>query len=597
MNKASIGLMVLAAVTAACSSGPGTDSDSDASGTGASPATGSTTGVGGGGGIGAGGGGVAPGGGNAGGSAAVGGGGSVEIPVCVPGVPATSQVPRLTNAQYDRTVRELLGVTTLTSKNGVPPSSLLQPDQAGSVDSQTWVAYQNVGGWIAEQVMADATSRAKFMSCEPSAECFTTTIEQFGRLAFRRPLTADEKASFQKIVTAGPQITENGTPEEVAKVLLNAFLVSPSFLMRAETTEVADNTGHYLLSGHEVASRLAYMLTGSTPDPTLNAVADSDALQTPEQILEQAKRLLGLATARETVESFHMSYLGADQATSRWQQAAGTGKDPSFTGFTKELVPTLNQEVMMLFDEVTFTQGGSFKDLLLTNVAFVNNQSAPFYGLTGTFGATLEKTTLDASRPGFLTRLGFLANFADYSRSNPILRGAFVTKEVMGVNPGDPSPGATMTELPAATDELNTNRKRVDAMTGSGPCGECHAPYVNPPGFALEAFDTVGAAQTTESWSGAPIDTVVDIYLAKDGQPVRVNNAAEMMAQIAASPEAARHYARKMVAFSYERSVNENDSCVVDTLGADLTQGTSIKDTLAKLSTTESFRMRVVGPK
>ena len=38
--------------------------------------------------------------------------------VCVPGVPGTSQLPRLTRAQYDNTIRDLLGLQT-------QPSSLL----------------------------------------------------------------------------------------------------------------------------------------------------------------------------------------------------------------------------------------------------------------------------------------------------------------------------------------------------------------------------------------------------------------------------------------------------------------------------------------
>src|SRR6187551_3001287 len=53
-----------------------------------------------------------------------GGGGSTDPIVCSPGIPGTSQVPRLKNAEYDRTVRDLLGVTGLSASNGNSPSSL-----------------------------------------------------------------------------------------------------------------------------------------------------------------------------------------------------------------------------------------------------------------------------------------------------------------------------------------------------------------------------------------------------------------------------------------------------------------------------------------
>jgi hypothetical protein len=349
-----------------------------------------------------------------------------------------------------------------------------------------------------------------------------------------------------------------------------------------------------MLSSHEVASRLSFMLTGSSPDQALMDAADQDALQTAEQITAQAQRLMDTDGARRTVEAFHQVYIGADQATSRWRQAEGTGKAPEFTGFSKDLVDLMVQEETMLFEDVVFEQGGTFADLLLTDVAFVTDQTAPFYGLTGSFGTELTKTNLDGSRPGFLTRLGFLANFADYSRGNPILRGAFITKEVIGVDPGAPDPAAAMTKLPEATADLNTNRKRVEAMTANGTCGGCHTPYVNPPGFVLESYDAVGSVQTEESFSGAPIDTVASVIVSKTEPGVTVNNAAEMMELIAHAPGPNRHYAEKMVSVAYERPANNADACIADDLGAQLTSGMSIKDAMAYLAGTESFRVRVV---
>jgi hypothetical protein len=602
MQRSTLGMVVAALVAAGCSSGGGGDGGGDGAGiggngTGSVPGTGASAGTGAQSGIG---GNSTPGTGSApgaGGGPPGSGGEPGVLPSCVPGVPVTSQVSRLTNSQYDRAVRDLLGVTALTTQNNVAPSGLLAPDQLGSVDTQTWSAYQNVGSLVAAQVMADPALKGKFLSCATTTlECITSSIDTFGRKAFRRPLTADEKARFGKLVTDGASITATGTPDEVAQVVLTGFLISPSFLTRAEVEEAVPEAGGFALSSHEIASRLAFMLTGTIPDPELSKAADDGVLKTTEQILAQAKRLIGTSAAHEAVEAFHQSYLGADNPTSRWQQAAGTGKDPKFAGFTKELVPTLGEEEKKLFDYVTFEQGGSFKDLLLTDVAFVTDKTAPLYGLTGAFTSTLTQAKLDPSRPGFLTRLGFLANFADYGRSNPILRGAFVSKDVMGVDPGNPVPGAAMTKLPEASADLNTNRKRVEAMTGEGTCGECHVPYVNPPGFALESFDAIGVLQATEGPGGPAIDTVVDITVDKELPTVRVNNAAEMMAQIAASPLAHRYYATKMVSFGYERSPNPGDACVAQTLGTDLQGGATIKDTFAKLATTDTFRLRMVGP-
>jgi hypothetical protein len=54
---------------------------------------------------------------------------------CSPGVPATSQLPRLTKAQYDNTIRDLVGITG-------EPSAALAPDSLGSVVQRTWDGYR-----------------------------------------------------------------------------------------------------------------------------------------------------------------------------------------------------------------------------------------------------------------------------------------------------------------------------------------------------------------------------------------------------------------------------------------------------------------------
>src|SRR5690606_18792295 len=99
-------------------------------------------------------------------------------------------------------------------------------------------------------------------------------IPRFGRRAFRRPLTEAEVARFVALVDDAALITETGSPEEAAEVLLTAFLISPSFLQRAELSETAGDDGALLLSSHEVAARLSYTLWGSMPDAILDAAAD-----------------------------------------------------------------------------------------------------------------------------------------------------------------------------------------------------------------------------------------------------------------------------------------------------------------------------------
>jgi hypothetical protein len=537
-----------------------------------------------------------PGGSNT--SATAGNGGTVPAgstsPNCTQGIATTSQIPRLTNVQYDRTVRDLLGVTGLSASGNAAPSSILATDQLGSLTSLGWSSYQSVADQISTQVMADATLKANFLKCTPTGDgkaCLHDTVVQFGRRAFRRPLTDDEVAGFDAIIAKGAQITPTGAPAEVAQALLYMFLISPSFIQRSEITENSDGAGHFQLSSHEVASRLSYLLWGSTPDDTLSQAADANQLTTPEQILAQAQRMLQQPQAHDMVSEFHRSYLLMGLNT-RWDN---TNHDTTlFPQFSKAQVPVIQQETEKFFDYIVFSQGGSFKDFLTSPVAFVNATTAPLYGLDPSkFGADLVQTNLDpAQRPGFLTRAGFLNAYSAYNRTSPILRGAFITKQVLAVPIGSPPPGAEATPLPATSD-LDTNRKQVDQQTSGGACSTCHHNFINPPGFAMESFDSVGAWQTQEKATGAPIDTVVDAVI--DSNTVHITGAADLMAKIAASPGAQHSYAEKWVAYAYERASNPTDACTVNQLADKLTKsGYTVLNLVADLTQTQSFRFRAV---
>ncbi len=563
-----------------------------ATGSGAATGTGAATGSGGSSSGSGGSGGTASGGSS--GAAPSGGSTGIDTPACTPGIPATSQIPRLTNAQYDRTVRDLLGVTGLSASANAAPSTLLATDQAGSMSQLGWSAYQTVAQMLSAQVMADPTLKANFLKCTPTGDgsaCLHDTIVAFGRRAFRRALTADEVSTFTTLVSQGAQVTADGTPDEVAEVLLNAFLVSPSFLQRSEISETPDSSGHYVLSGAEVASRLSYMLWGSMPDATLDQMADQNQLTTKAQILAQAQRMLQDPKARDMVAAFHRTYLLMGTNT-RWDSAS---HDTSlFPGFSTAMIPVVAAETEKFFDKVVFTDSGSFQDFFTSTAGFVNAQTAPLYGLNASdYGTDLAPVALDKTqRPGFLTRLGFLTSYSSFNRTSPILRGAFVMKQVLGFDPGAPPADALNTPLPAQSSTLDTNRKQVDAQTSSQTCASCHHTFINPPGFVMEAFNAVGQWQTAEAGTGAAIDSTADVVI--DGNPEHMTGPADLMAGLAKSAQAQRRYADLWVNFAYARTDNSIDACVVNDLAAKITKGGyTVLNLIADLTQTDSFLVRV----
>jgi hypothetical protein len=246
--------------------------------------------------------------------------------------------------------------------------------------------------------------------------------------------------------------------------------------------------------------------------------------------------------------------------------------------------------------------GGSFRDIFLSNVGYVNNATAAVYGLDpNQYGAELTRVELDANqRPGFLTRTGFLQSYSHFEATSPILRGAYITVNILGVNPGAPDPNFFLTPPPAGT--YYTERSYVEALTAAPTCTGCHTPYVNPPGFVMENYDAIGKWQTQDpraalagDASQGTINATATVTFAADRE-VEVTSARQMMEEIANLPKAKRIYATKWVAFATGRLPNPNDACTVDVLDMGLAgPDYTVLDLLGDLTQSDSFRLRVRG--
>jgi hypothetical protein len=253
----------------------------------------------------------------------------------------------------------------------------------------------------------------------------------------------------------------------------------------------------------------------------------------------------------------------------------------------------MQAELDAFFEEIAYSQG-SFKDLFLSNMAFVNQDTAAIYGLDpSAYGEALTPVQLDATqRPGFLTRAGFLSSFANYDATSPILRGAFITVNVIGVNPGAPDDQALQTELPPGN--YMTRRQQIEALTSGPECVTCHQSYVNPPGFALENFNAIGAWQTVDPLGGQ-IDATSTVTFSGDNvKPI--TTPLEMMQEIANTPVAKNIYAERLVSYAFGRLPNTNDACIVNDLYTKLsTDGYTVLNLFADLTQADSFRLRTVG--
>lgn len=579
-----VGLLVAAA--AGCSnplpSEGGTGGSNSSSSGGSSSSTGGSKGTGGS----SGSTGSASGGSNgsaSGGSNGSGSGGGVVVSNCAPGIPASSQIPRLTKVQYANVINDLLGVAP-----GPDVTDLLPSDSTGSLTDIAWNGYLTSADKIATQVMGNATSKAKFISCDASqATCLSDTIKSFGRKAFRRPVTDTEVTSFMRFNS----LTQMHTANDVAQAILTAFLSSPTFLMIPEVATDSQSGSSYKLNHFEVAAKLSLLLWNTIPDSDLSSAADNGKLGTPDEVAAQAKRMLADPKAAGVATTFHDLYVDI-RTGSHWVNVTDhdTTKYPSFKPGSYNAAMA---ELDSFFAEMV--QGGkAFKDLFLSTTGFVTKDTAAIYGLDASkYGTSPMKVDLDSTkRPGFLTRIAFLSTFSKFDSTSPILRGAFITGRVLNVPTGTPDPNAVKAGVP--TMNYKTQREAVEALTSATACAGCHALKVNPPGFVLEHYDAVGGWQDKDPLGG-DINSKADISF--DGTTTKtMSTAGELMAGIAASPSAQRFYAGAWVNYAAGRPSTLNDACVVDQLSKSMGSDASysIASMMADFAKSDSFRLRTV---
>ncbi|HET7541062.1 MAG TPA: DUF1592 domain-containing protein [Polyangiaceae bacterium] len=533
----------------------------------------------------------APGGSSAGGDSSFAGSDGDGDP-CIPEIPVTSQIPRLLNRQYANVMRDLLGITTLPngSAGDSRVSNLLFEDFDGPMNSPAWKVYMDVGEKIAQAVMTGA-NRSKFISCEPAkAGCLEDTTKNFGRRAFRRPLTDAELARFQKLRQAMPE----ATPDELAETTLYAFLISPSFLLLPELLpDPKGSKANIELSSHEVATRLSMLLWASIPDDELDAAADANLLRSKEQILAQARRMVAVRDKVVPVlTAFHHYWSQMDNPSGHWW--IGKHDTAKFPLYTADVETALQAEMDAFFEDIAYGHG-TYKDYFLSKVAFVTRDTAPIYGLDpARYGKDLKRVELDAQqRSGFLTRAGFLSSYANYGSSNPFFRGNYIAASLLGLQLGQSDSHPTVDYSPEVAASFKTNREFSEALTSTAPCKACHA-IINPWGYALENYDAIGKWQTVDQRSGQ-IDASATVDLG-DGQPKQIDNPLQLMQELADAPQVRRGYAKSWVSFAFNRDASKGDMCTVDQLDSKLAiDGYTVLSVLPDLSQADAFRLRTQG--
>jgi hypothetical protein len=302
-------------------------------------------------------------------------------------------------------------------------------------------------------------------------------LRGFIQAAYRRPVAESEVQRFLGLFKR-----EFALGSGFARSMLTAYtgvLVSPGFVY------VEERPGR--LDDWALATRLSLFLWNSTPDAALRARAERGELRKPGVLRRETERLLDDPKSRRFVDAFTDYWLDLRKIDDT---------SPSATIYNDyELDEPLKQaaleETQLFFAELLRTNAPA-RNIVASDFTYLNERLANHYGVPGVAGAKMRRVTLprDSERGGLMTMASVLKVTANGTTTSPVLRGHWITERILGIETRPPPPNVKAVE-PDIRGAV-TIRQQLAKHRDNPSCASCHI-KMDPPGFALESFDVMGA--------------------------------------------------------------------------------------------------------
>lgn len=322
-----------------------------------------------------------------------------------------------------------------------------------------------------------ATSIWTVHSAQPLVDA-DRLLANFLPRAFRRPVAAEVRKEYVDLVD---QRLKAGDCFELAmRYAYRAALCSPDFLYHIEPAGPLDN--------YALAARLSYFFWNTLPDERLQQLAAEGKLQTPEVLRAEVERLLNDGRSQRFVEDFLGQWL---------KLRAIAANDPDrklYPEFSPYLQDSMVAETRAYFREL-LEKNLDASHLVRSDFAMLNEKLATHYGVPGVSGSQIRRVALppEVRRGGFLTQASILKITANGTTTSPVPRGAFVMDRLLG-QPPEPPP-ANVAAIEPDVRGAKTIREQLAKHRDNAICASCHA-NLDPPGFALEAYDVIGGYRT-----------------------------------------------------------------------------------------------------
>lgn len=507
----------------------------------------------------------------------------------------SAPVRRLTNVEYDNTIRDLLG----GSLEGLPsqPSDAIRAgtfenDARALAPSDLRISrYEQAAMMIGEHIAADSAANDRFVGCEPAnageeQSCGERFVERFGEGAFRRPLTSDERSRFIEFFESQRlEIDFQGAVQLTAA----AMLQSPFFLYRLEipASAGAESSGEQIaLTPYEVASRLSYLLWESMPDEALMEAAADNSLMQADIRRMHAERMLADERAHSVVRNFARQWLHLERVM---DEPKAPERHPDWT---EERAHSAMLESERLFEWVVFNDNAENRtvtSLFSSRQAFVNSEMAAHYGVDGPSSPDeWMPVELGPEHSGLLTRTAFLAGQAHEASGSPPLRGVFMLERVLCEPRAAPPAAADTSPVTQREDRLRTNRELFEERTSPAVCQNCHR-RIDAYGFGFENYDEVGHYRETDV--GLPVDASGRVTgTDNDGD---YQGAVELQARLAAGTTLNACVTEQFFRYANGRLIEGADACHVERLQQQFNEsGGDLRALLIDIASQPEFALR-----
>jgi hypothetical protein len=411
-------------------------------------------------------------------------GGPSGPPIVDPLLAVETGMRRLSQAELDNTLFDLLGETTS------PASRLLNEDEFRPFDNDYTVqqasealitSLEALADDVATRFASDTARRDAVVGCTPTSAgdeaCFRAFLDGFLSRAFRRPATSADVDVYMPLLAFASE--DNSAVDNdfytAVRLVVSAAVQDPELLYRVERGTPGSEPGMIELDSYAIASRMSYLLWASMPDDALFAAAEAGRLDTPDGRRAEAARMLEDPKARDQLHRFHAMWLGYRSIP-----------------VSADLVAAFNRETSALIDRVVLDEPGSYLRMFTMNETFVDDALADHYGLPRPDGGEGWVSYDGTGRAGILGHGALLAAFSKFEDTSPTQRGILVRTRLMCETVPRPPPEVDVDQPPmGAMDALCKFDRYAQHRDQSTSCAGCHS-LVDPIGFGLENFDIDG---------------------------------------------------------------------------------------------------------